>query len=404
MIANFFPAHLVEGAVTTMAALMFLIPQDAGNTSDCYFLRPDTLSTACYTLLNDIADESINGFVTFEQFEISALRADFPSEQLLQFFESHKLCTVVAKGIARIILFPDLCQSLEPLEATALIENCSRGETGSRVKIGLAFLPFGFFAKLVCTYANSEGTWYISNPNHIWRNAFLLCNRVGNALCIVEVDAALNSVVATVSGDQSAISTLFHSLIASLDSCGFSLTAFPPSILLELRQESDLKEAPVFRIAEIIQWLAKLEANGNKSSNQTGSIVQFNQTVHGDINMRSEEYNFKNISGQIANVGKNNSVSHSTVTQGDVASSESIQHLVLAEELSRLRAELRSQATELSHDVAIGNIAAAEAAARAGDVNGAVSLLKGAGKWAFDIASKIGIQVAAKAISGALEG
>jgi hypothetical protein len=50
----------------------------------------------------------------------------------------------------------------------------------------------------------------------------------------------------------------------------------------------------------------------------------------------------------------------------------------------------REPATSAEQDLAIGPVAAAESAASKGDGAGALEHLKGAGKCAFDVATKIG--------------
>ena len=74
----------------------------------------------------------------------------------------------------------------------------------------------------------------------------------------------------------------------------------------------------------------------------------------------------------------------------------------LASELSQLRATMRNEASTAEHDMAIGEIATAETAAKEGDGARALQHLKSAGKWAWDVATKLGTTVAAEAISKAL--
>ena len=52
----------------------------------------------------------------------------------------------------------------------------------------------------------------------------------------------------------------------------------------------------------------------------------------------------------------------------------------------------------LEEDVALGQIAKAEVAAKVGDRKAAVQALKSAGKWAFGVAEKIGMGVAVAAM------
>ena len=74
----------------------------------------------------------------------------------------------------------------------------------------------------------------------------------------------------------------------------------------------------------------------------------------------------------------------------------------LAAELATLRREMQRTAVEAEQAIAIGQIAAAEAAAQKGDANGVSGHLKSAGKWAFDVATKVGVSVASEAIKKSL--
>jgi hypothetical protein len=74
----------------------------------------------------------------------------------------------------------------------------------------------------------------------------------------------------------------------------------------------------------------------------------------------------------------------------------------LASELETLRATLKDQATAPDHDLAVGEVAAAEIAAKGGDGPKALEHLKKAGGWALGVATAIGTTVAAAAIKVAL--
>jgi hypothetical protein len=75
---------------------------------------------------------------------------------------------------------------------------------------------------------------------------------------------------------------------------------------------------------------------------------------------------------------------------------------VLAEQLSQLREELLKRAADAEHHAAIGAVASAEIEARKGDGPKALEYLSRAGKWALDVATQIGVRVAAAAITGTL--
>jgi hypothetical protein len=74
----------------------------------------------------------------------------------------------------------------------------------------------------------------------------------------------------------------------------------------------------------------------------------------------------------------------------------------LAKELGALRTAMRSAATEPEHELAIGAVAAAEAAVKAGDGVRTLEYLKEAGNWALDVAAKIAVNIASSALKGSL--
>ncbi len=77
---------------------------------------------------------------------------------------------------------------------------------------------------------------------------------------------------------------------------------------------------------------------------------------------------------------------------------QSVDMSQLARELSELRQAMSAEATNSAHFIAIGEVAKAEEAASAKDSSKVVESLKGAGKWALDTATKIGVSVASEAI------
>lgn len=82
--------------------------------------------------------------------------------------------------------------------------------------------------------------------------------------------------------------------------------------------------------------------------------------------------------------------------------SESTDPIQLATELDTLRQAMLKEATEAEHSIAVGNIAKAEQAVKSNNLKEAIRYLKAAGKWALDIASKIGVPVAIEVLKRAL--
>ena len=98
-----------------------------------------------------------------------------------------------------------------------------------------------------------------------------------------------------------------------------------------------------------------------------------------------------------------------TVTTGDLVfqqswneAASSIDLAKLADELAQLRAAMKQEATEPEHDVATGNVAMAEKAAKAEDGPKVLEYLKAAGQWALDTATKVGVGVAEAALTKAI--
>lgn len=125
-------------------------------------------------------------------------------------------------------------------------------------------------------------------------------------------------------------------------------------------------------------------------------------TGHSAIYIGSEHVgdNYHN-TGQAGAIGR---ASHAEkmIFQQAVLPAQQIDLGALARELIELRKAMRDQASDPDHDIAIGKIAAAQQAAESGDSSGAIEHLKAAGKWALDVSTKIGGDVAAAALKVAL--
>lgn len=106
--------------------------------------------------------------------------------------------------------------------------------------------------------------------------------------------------------------------------------------------------------------------------------------------------------GQAAAMGPNAQAMGNTFQQIWQQSQGSIDLNALATELGALRRLMRQEATGPSHDVAIGEVAAAQTAAAEGKGAKALEHLRSGGRWAFDVSTKIGVGVATAALKTAL--
>lgn len=109
-----------------------------------------------------------------------------------------------------------------------------------------------------------------------------------------------------------------------------------------------------------------------------------------------------NVTGQIGAIGKN-SKSEGNVFNLEWKQIDSGSNLqLLASELELLRSAMRKEATDIEHDQAIVCVGDAMNAAKEQDSIRTLNHLKSAGKWAFNVATKIGTAVASKAIQTAI--
>ncbi|MBE9511671.1 MAG: hypothetical protein IMY71_12405 [Bacteroidetes bacterium] len=112
----------------------------------------------------------------------------------------------------------------------------------------------------------------------------------------------------------------------------------------------------------------------------------------------------KYIAGQVGAQGPGAHAHDMTFNQIWSQTSDKIDLSELANELSKLRLKLKGEATKPEHDISIGAIASAENSAKEGNGPKALEYLSKAGKWALDIATKIGVPVATEALKAAVLG
>src|SRR5262249_17480764 len=141
------------------------------------------------------------------------------------------------------------------------------------------------------------------------------------------------------------------------------------------------------------EGLLELTAGGQSQNAITSLFVN-----RGDISMSRDQYEI----GQAGAVGPHAQAHDMTFNQIWTKSGGNIDLNQLGHELTELRSALSKQASEPNQFVALGEVAAAEKAAKGGDGPGALEHLKKAGTWVWDVATKIGVGVATAAAKSAL--
>ena len=162
------------------------------------------------------------------------------------------------------------------------------------------------------------------------------------------------------------------------------------------------------------EYLRALEAKGERTYLAPDSLQAFEiralldgveepernrETTHrGDI-IVGDKYE---IHGQAAGVGRHAVAEGNTFQQVFAEAASRFDLPALANELGTLREALQVEASETDHYLALAEVSEAEKAARADDGPQAMQRLKAAGEWAFEVATKIGTSLAAKAIQASL--
>jgi len=170
------------------------------------------------------------------------------------------------------------------------------------------------------------------------------------------------------------------------------------SLQHRLQQEERLRlDAEAGYRAMVQDVLPKLLERALPQTNVHVGQITGPTTIEGS-SMSNDTYN---IHGQVGAVGKNAHAHDMTFQQA--WNQSNIDLLQLAEELTRLRAAMKqeTQGTR-EQDKAIVAVADAEEAAVKGDGPTVLQYLKTAGTWAFGVAEKIGVSVAAEAIKRAM--
>jgi hypothetical protein len=110
----------------------------------------------------------------------------------------------------------------------------------------------------------------------------------------------------------------------------------------------------------------------------------------------------KYVTGQAGAVGPGSHAHDMTFNQAWSQLEDSIDLPRLAEELALLQRAMKQEASRPEHETAIEAVAAAEQAATEGNGPKTIERLKSGGKWALDIAVKIGTGLATAAIKSAI--
>lgn len=130
----------------------------------------------------------------------------------------------------------------------------------------------------------------------------------------------------------------------------------------------------------------------------TDERIQIKQFFSQNLTVMENHHNDKYEIQQAGAVGPNASAQNNTFNQMNYQVPANIDFDILGEQLSQLRNKLVSTAQSPEHYIAIGEVAQAETASKSKEGNKVVKHLLGAGKWVFDTAKEIGVDVVSELI------
>jgi hypothetical protein len=170
-----------------------------------------------------------------------------------------------------------------------------------------------------------------------------------------------------------------------------------PVLLVSAMQLVKIVEAVRTRVLE---KALKLEAAGIRGDGMSFTDKEKAlASLGGIVNIQGGVHNYENV--QAAAVGPNAHAHDMTLTQAWTQSEAQLS--TVAAELTKLRAGARKLATDPEHDQSLGELGAAEIAARKGDGAGVMKHLHAAGRWALETAVKITPDVLPSLIKAAIE-
>jgi hypothetical protein len=148
-------------------------------------------------------------------------------------------------------------------------------------------------------------------------------------------------------------------------------------------------EVDVAQIINVVNYLA--------SGASIGSLFNSERSTRQEISMGD-----KYVTGQAGAVGPGSLAIGQEYNQIWIQSAGDINLARLAEDLIQVRSAMRASADSVEEDLAVSDLAYAEIAAKEGDGPSVMAHLAKAGRWALEVAEKIGVELAAKAIQKSL--
>ena len=168
-------------------------------------------------------------------------------------------------------------------------------------------------------------------------------------------------------------------------------------IMLKIVEYLSTRTPPAEHLGQVDTGQIISVVNHLASGASIGSLFREERSSRQDISMGD-----KYVTGQAGAVGPGSLAIGQRYSQIWSQNEAVISLEALADDLTRLRSEIRATAESVDEDVALSDLARAEVAAREGDGPRVMAHLAQAGRWALTVAKEIGAELAAKAIERSL--
>lgn len=245
-----------------------------------------------------------------------------------------------------------------------------------------------------------------------WRTGVVLEDKVFNSTAVIKADESDQRIYIYVNGKQkrdyfSTIRKTFREINDSFEKLEVKeLVPLPDNDEIAVEYEEligyELERRDEYFIGKLRKgYSVKQLLDGIEIEEERKNYILDERTR---INIFTNEVNMRDkyAAGQVGAQGPSAQAHSMTFNQLWNESGDQIDLSLLTKELAELRLKLKEKALEPEHDISIGAIASAESYAKEGNGPKTIEHLSKAGKWALDIATKIGVPVATEALKTAL--
>jgi len=364
---------------------VFLHFLDNAVLREIVFLKPDWATNAVYKVVDTRKIQENYGKFHFDQ--LKGIWTDYPKDKfahMLELMKKFELCFQIPKTQTYIV--PELLRPGRPEFKWDYAENL-------RFEYRYEFMPAGIITRFIVR------THDICKKELYWKNGVILEREKSAALVIS--DRLNRRIRIRARGDK--CRELLAIIRREIDYIHKTLNCpYVKEMIPCVCCECDYRSDPYFHnYYDLIK--AKEKGKSQIECKKSFDNVSI-ETLLGDYERMEDKERIERFQEDYQlHIEINPEISphievSPTIEQTQVIEqSQSMDLSALAKELQELRKQIRSQSDDsLEADVAAGEIAKAEKAAKEGDESRAIRHLKAAGKWAFDFATSVGSSLVAE--------